>query len=73
MQELSKKQLTRQDFVDNSIFDLLQKLMPRNEKLEWNIEVIGAIREIAQQYLLDEKKIKSELEFYPYLKHKTKI
>ena len=65
---LTKKQLTRQDFVDNKIFELLQELAPNKKKFKWDIDAIGSIREVARKYLVDEKKAASDVKFYPYLK-----
>ena len=51
MDTLTKTQLARQDFVDNAIYDLLQEINPSKEKIDWDIEVIGEIRDIIQFYL----------------------
>ena len=64
--ELTEQQIERQDYVDNAIYDLITKVIPSNRKLEWNIEVIGEIRDTIQSQLV-EKGICSEQEFYPYL------
>lgn len=46
--ELTEKQIERQDFVDNSIFDLIQELNISSKKIDWDIEFISAIRDIIQ-------------------------
>jgi hypothetical protein len=43
MEELATQQLNRQNFVDNPIFDLLQKLNPTSVGIAWDIEKIGEI------------------------------
>lgn len=64
--ELSQTQLSRQDFVDNKIHELLQELIPTEKQIEWDIEAIGAIRDtIAKVY--SDKKLCSDQEFYPYI------
>lgn len=63
---LTKKELERQDFVDNEIFALIQKLLPTNKKLEWDIELIGAVRDAIRVEVIH-RKIMSEMRFYPYL------
>lgn len=68
MMNLTKKQLTRQDFVDNKIFELLQELVPDRKKLKWDINAIGSVREVIRKYLVDEKKIVSNAKFYPFLR-----
>jgi len=65
MQEFNDKQLKRQDFVDNEIFDLVTRLNPSTKKIEWNIEMIGDIRDTIQHWPVDRYKIVDELEFYP--------
>ena len=64
---LSKKQIERQDFVDNSIFELLQSLNPTEKHFDWDIEMIGSIRDIIKARII-EKTNCSEQEFYPYIK-----
>jgi len=63
---LTKKQIERQDFVDNAIFDLLETLNPTDKKLDWDIEMISAIRDMISSYF-DDIKICKEQEFYPYI------
>lgn len=67
MKTLSKEQLERQDFVDNEIFVLLQKLLPSTKQMGWNIEIIGAVRD-AIQYQVTKKKFMNKRQFYPYIK-----
>jgi hypothetical protein len=61
---LTKKQIERQDFVDNSIFELLCTLNPTNNSLQWDIEIIAEIRENIRLYF--EKNINgfSEQKYY---------
>ena len=65
--KLTKSQIERQDFVDNQIFELIQQLLPPSRQIDWDIEVIGAIRDAISEQLVD-KKLMSEMQFYPYLK-----
>ena len=65
MQNLSDDQIRRQDFVDNQIYDLVKRLTPSTREIEWDIEMIGDIRETIQHWLVDRYKIAKELEFYP--------
>ena len=64
MTKLSKQQTNQQDFVDNEIFELLQNFLPPLKKIDWDIEIIGAIRDVIQEQLVC-KKIISEKQFYP--------
>jgi len=49
---LTRKQIERQDFVDNSIFALLQTLNTTDKHIEWDIEIIGSIREVIQDNII---------------------
>jgi len=64
MSKLTRQQIERQDFVDNQIFELMQKFCPSSKQIEWDIEAIGAIRDAIRGKIVS-KKIMSEVEFYP--------
>ena len=49
---LTKKQIERQDFVDNSIFELINDLLPSDKKIDWDIELIANVRETILIYSL---------------------
>ena len=63
MQNLSENQIKRQGFVDNQIYDLVERLIPSTGEMKWNIEMIGDIRDTIQHWLVDKYKIVDELEF----------
>jgi len=65
MQNFTEDQIKRQDFVDNQIYDLVKRLIPSVREIEWDIEMIGDIRDTIQHWLVDQYKIVDELEFYP--------
>ncbi len=64
--ELSKKEISRQDFVDNSIFELLKEVNPSESELDWDIEVISEIREIVQNFFVQKCDLCTEQEFYSF-------
>lgn len=66
MAQLIKQQIKRQDFVDNEIFELIYRLVP-STKIKWDIEMIGAIRDIIREQIVDNK-LMNEMQFYPYQK-----
>ena len=68
MAQLTKQQIKRQDFIDNAIFELLQKFLPQSKTRKWDIEVIGAVRDAIRKQIVDRRKAMSEMRFYPYLK-----
>lgn len=62
------KQIARQDFVDNLIFQTVLKLIPderKREELRWDIDRIATIRNVIWEWLNDYYLIKSG-EFYPH-------
>ena len=65
MPKLTKQQIERQDFVDNQIFELMQKLLQPPKQVEWDIEAIGAARDTIQEQIVDRQKLMSEAKFYP--------
>lgn len=65
MSKLTKQQIERQDFVDNQIFELMQKLIPSSKQIEWDIEAIGAVRDAIIKQIVDKQKLISEAKFYP--------
>jgi hypothetical protein len=45
MQNFTEDQINQQDFVDNEIYDLVKRLIPSKNEIEWDIEMIGDIRD----------------------------
>lgn len=69
MKELTDEQLLRQDYVDNEIYRLIQDLNPTMDPIEWNIEIIGEIRDTIQDCIVERLGISSEQDFYPFIKN----
>ena len=61
-----REKTNKQDFVDNSIFELFTLLNPSKTELTWDIHPISEVREIIVKYFSEELKLCSEDEFYPY-------
>jgi len=64
--ELTQKQIERQDFVDCEIYELLRSINPTDKDFDWDIEMIGDIRDTIQHYIIQKTNC-SEQEFYPYI------
>jgi hypothetical protein len=64
--EFTNRETERQDWVDGSIFELLEQCAPDGAVIEWDIEDISEIREAIQEILVEKHKLMTELEFYPY-------
>jgi len=67
MQELSERQTARQDYIDNAIYKLIKKVNPTNKKVEWDIELIGELRDKIREYFVENRIIADEQQFYPFL------
>lgn len=66
MNELTHAQTERQDYVDGRIFELIGDLLPPDKKAEWDIEMIGEVRDALRAQLVEKKKLVTDGEFYPY-------
>jgi hypothetical protein len=67
--ELTQEQIERQDFVDNTVYDFIRELT--GQPSEWNIEMVGAVRDAVREVIVDELGRMTEQEFYPFLKEAT--
>lgn len=67
MCELTKKQIQRQDFVDDKIFELINELLPPSKKMDWDIEAIGEVRDAVRWVIVNKRKLMNEMAFYSYL------
>jgi len=66
MTNLTKKQLARQDLVDNAIHKMMNEVSLNGIKIEWDMDKISWIRTFVQSHLCEEFGW-SEQEFYPFL------
>jgi hypothetical protein len=67
MSELSKHQLQRQDHVDNAIYEMLLLVDPKQQGIDWNIDVIADIRDRVSHWFVEYYRITDEMGFYPYV------
>lgn len=67
MEELTEEQIKRQDSVDNAIYQLIQELNPTADEIRWDIEMIGEVRDVIEDWIVERLKITDEQGFYPYL------
>ena len=67
MRTLTSLEIFRQDYVDGEIFQLIQSLNPTQQPIEWDIEMIGDIRDTIQDWIVDKMKLCTEWDFYPYI------
>ncbi len=67
MKELTEEQIKRQDSVDNAIYQLIREINPADKEIEWDIEMIGEIRDVVRDWMVERLKLTDEQNFYPYL------
>lgn len=67
MRELTLNEIKRQDFVDNKIYQLLNEINPTLSVIDWNIEIIGEIRDKISECFNSKLNICTEKEFYPFI------
>jgi len=67
MKELTEEQIRRQDFVDNEIYQIIQMVNPTDKNIEWDIEMIGAVRDVIRHWIVERMKMTDEQNFYAYL------
>ena len=65
MRELTKGEISRQDFVDNEIYQLIQQVNPTSEEIEWDIEMIGDVRDVIERWLIKNLELCNKQTFYP--------
>ncbi|MDP3259278.1 MAG: hypothetical protein Q8M34_01645 [Thermodesulfovibrionales bacterium] len=67
MKELTEEQIKRQDSVDNAIYQLIREINPVDKEIAWDIEMIGDVRDVIREWMVERLKITDEQGFYPYL------
>lgn len=67
MTTLNESQIKRQDFDDNAIFSLIQSLNTTDNVIDWNIEMIGEIRDVLTEWYVHRLRITTEQTFFPYI------
>lgn len=67
MKELTEEQIKRQDSVDNAIYQLIREINPADKEIAWDIEMIGEIRDVAREWMVERLKITDEQGFYAWL------
>lgn len=68
MNILTEEQIRRQDIVDNTIYQLICDINPTDKNIEWDIELIGEVRDVIRTWLVEKIRITDEQKFYPYIK-----
>jgi hypothetical protein len=71
MKALTNLEISRQDYVDSVIFKLIQSLNPTKQPIEWDIEMIGDIRDTIEDWIVAKMKICTEKDFYPYIEEEN--
>jgi hypothetical protein len=67
MKVLTYLETARQDFVDGEIFKLIQNVNPTSQPLVWDIEMIGDVRDVIEDWIVTKLKLCTEKDFYPFI------
>ena len=67
MKKLTEEQIKRQDSVDNAIYQLICEINPVDKEIAWDIEMIGEVRDVIEDWIVERLKITDEQDFYAYL------
>jgi hypothetical protein len=65
---LTDEEIERQDEVDNDCLALLQGLAPFEAVILWDINIIGQVRDMVEDILVNQLKVMTKQEFYPSIK-----
>lgn len=61
----TEQEADRQDRVDNAIAQLIEEITPIGY-FRWDMEIIGEVRDVIMEYVVNQKKWMTEQQFYPY-------
>ncbi len=65
--ELTQHQIKQQDMIDNAIYHFIQSINPSNKEIPWDIEMIGEVRDVIEDWIVERLKITDEQDFYPWV------
>ncbi len=65
--ELTKHQIDQQDMIDNAIYHFIQSINPSDKGIPWDIEMIGEVRDVIEDWIVERLKITDEQNFYPWV------
>jgi DNA polymerase sigma len=63
--EFSRKELDRQDLVDNSIMELIKNVNPTAEEIKYDDHFVSKIRLALEDVFTNDLRLCTESEFYP--------
>ena len=67
IKSLTYLETSRQDYVDGEIFKLIQTLNPTEISIRWDIEMIGDVRDVIDDWIVAKLKLCNEKDFYPFI------
>jgi len=63
--EFTKEELEQQDFIDNSIMKLINKVNPSKVKIKYDGYIVGKVRETLIEIFTKDLDLCTERAFYP--------
>jgi hypothetical protein len=65
--ELTKAELEQQDFIDSSIMELINKVNPTENVIDYNGHIVGKVRDTLIEIFTKDLSLCTERELYPYI------
>jgi hypothetical protein len=65
--ELTPEEIKRQDKVDNMIMELIVRCAPPDAIIDWDIELIGQVRDALWGIIVEQLNLMTSYAFYPYI------
>ena len=62
-----KMKHNQQDLVDSEIWNLIVNLYPARDDIKYDGNIVNQIRSVLMQYYVEELKVCTEEDFYPYI------
>ena len=64
--------INQHNFVNDEIWDLIVNLYPARDDIKFDVNIVNQIRIVLTKYYVEELKICTEEDFYPYIKETKK-
>jgi len=62
-----RMKINQHDFVDNEIWDLIVNLYPARDDIKYDGNIVNQVRSVLLNYYVNQLKVCTEEEFYPYI------
>jgi len=63
--EFTRQELDQQDFIDNSIMELINKVNPTDNNITYSGQIVGKVRDALIEVITKDLELCTERKFYP--------